>query len=418
MVNKTLSDKAKLMSELFEIDVDASLNSNTTSDMDRDSCHITPQNETFEERCKDAAVLMSQEPIPQELIHSELIPQETYDPTVPPIEEKLAEIARSISKEEWDKMPADLSSNLDHYLYGCPKEKEVNSIIEEQDINKNTKDNETEKKITDDIVKEEDKHSGTVSQDNPLNLSGKQLQIFKWIQDKYPRFSLSCNNPIYKTFYIFKLKALDVLLNRFPVLDLQSRRRELKSIKIDHFIGDDVPDPDLFRSKLDNCFRERIRLGELLVDAIEQEYSWQRHLELLQGKLYKDFDLRGAHKREGLNAEHIHDIEDYSIELKGFITMAKYIDGLLIAACDSLSRQLTCLQMRQPSVGKSEEFQKYKFQTETIKSEDPVLGDLDGIDEGEIIQAPKSSHSAVSLVNMGHVDPEDDLMSIGLKQRR
>jgi hypothetical protein len=33
-----------------------------------------------------------------------------------------AEIAESVPQEEWDKLPADLSGNLDHYLYGCPKE--------------------------------------------------------------------------------------------------------------------------------------------------------------------------------------------------------------------------------------------------------------------------------------------------------
>jgi hypothetical protein len=47
-----------------------------------------------------------------------------YDPTVPPIWETVVAIGASIPEEEWDKVPRDLSKNLDHYLYGAPKEEE------------------------------------------------------------------------------------------------------------------------------------------------------------------------------------------------------------------------------------------------------------------------------------------------------
>ncbi|MCI0562893.1 MAG: hypothetical protein MN733_30805 [Nitrososphaera sp.] len=38
-----------------------------------------------------------------------------------PIEDMLSEVAREIPVEEWEKLPADLSDNIDHYLYGWPK---------------------------------------------------------------------------------------------------------------------------------------------------------------------------------------------------------------------------------------------------------------------------------------------------------
>lgn len=47
-----------------------------------------------------------------------------YDPTVPPIWETVVAIGASVPEEEWDKVPRDLSKNLDHYLYGAPKEEE------------------------------------------------------------------------------------------------------------------------------------------------------------------------------------------------------------------------------------------------------------------------------------------------------
>jgi len=39
----------------------------------------------------------------------------------PPIEQIAAERASRIPDEEWDRLPADLIEQLDHYLYGVPK---------------------------------------------------------------------------------------------------------------------------------------------------------------------------------------------------------------------------------------------------------------------------------------------------------
>jgi hypothetical protein len=47
----------------------------------------------------------------------------SYDKTAKPIWEIAEEIAASVPDEEWDKLPRDLSKNLDHYLYGKPKER-------------------------------------------------------------------------------------------------------------------------------------------------------------------------------------------------------------------------------------------------------------------------------------------------------
>ncbi|MGO8788151.1 MAG: hypothetical protein ACLQVL_12325 [Terriglobia bacterium] len=43
-----------------------------------------------------------------------------YDPSAPAIEEVLADLARGVPEAEWDKLPSDLTDNLDHYLYGTP----------------------------------------------------------------------------------------------------------------------------------------------------------------------------------------------------------------------------------------------------------------------------------------------------------
>jgi len=39
----------------------------------------------------------------------------------PPIWEKIRTIFADVPKSEWKKVPKDLATNLDHYLYGFPK---------------------------------------------------------------------------------------------------------------------------------------------------------------------------------------------------------------------------------------------------------------------------------------------------------
>jgi hypothetical protein len=46
------------------------------------------------------------------------------DPNVPPFWERVIELGARVPKEVWEKVPKDLSKNLDHYLYGAPKEEE------------------------------------------------------------------------------------------------------------------------------------------------------------------------------------------------------------------------------------------------------------------------------------------------------
>jgi hypothetical protein len=46
---------------------------------------------------------------------------QNLDPNTPTIEDRLRAIVADVPKEEWDRLPADLSDNLDHYVYGTPK---------------------------------------------------------------------------------------------------------------------------------------------------------------------------------------------------------------------------------------------------------------------------------------------------------
>ena len=56
---------------------------------------------------------------PRPLRHFTVVP---YDAEAPPIEDVLAELAAEVPEEDWNRLPADLTDNLDHYLYGTPRE--------------------------------------------------------------------------------------------------------------------------------------------------------------------------------------------------------------------------------------------------------------------------------------------------------
>ncbi len=45
-------------------------------------------------------------------------------PSLPPFLQFVEDISAQVPTEEWAKLPSDLSQNLDHYLYGSPKDEE------------------------------------------------------------------------------------------------------------------------------------------------------------------------------------------------------------------------------------------------------------------------------------------------------
>lgn len=44
-----------------------------------------------------------------------------FDHSARPIEDVLEELAGGVPQSDWERLPHDLTDNLDHYLYGTPK---------------------------------------------------------------------------------------------------------------------------------------------------------------------------------------------------------------------------------------------------------------------------------------------------------
>jgi hypothetical protein len=57
-------------------------------------------------------------------IKEETIADLQQSPSLPSFLQFVDDISAQIPLEEWEKLPKDLSKNLDHYLYGAPKDEE------------------------------------------------------------------------------------------------------------------------------------------------------------------------------------------------------------------------------------------------------------------------------------------------------
>ncbi|MBD1842870.1 hypothetical protein H6F89_05475 [Cyanobacteria bacterium FACHB-63] len=57
-------------------------------------------------------------------IQEEPITESEETTSLPSFLQFIEEISAQVPKEEWEKLPKDLSKNVDHYLYGAPKNEE------------------------------------------------------------------------------------------------------------------------------------------------------------------------------------------------------------------------------------------------------------------------------------------------------
>jgi hypothetical protein len=102
----------------------------------------------------------------------------------------------------------------------------------------------------------------------------------------------------------------------------------------------------------------------------------------MNAKLWKDHEIKGAYKREGLSADHMWDVQKYYSDLQGFIDSATQLDNFIKASHDSLSRQLTCVIIRDKS-GLAHDAITEEMNDVVIQ--DSALDGLDTIEPGTVI---------------------------------
>lgn len=233
------------------------------------------------------------------------------------------------------------------------------------------------------VVPKED--SQMVSSDlNPLGLSGDNLRAYELIHQKYPQFQLH-DSHIFNEFYRFKVQALKIMLTRYGLLPLADMKKEIENIKLDKRLGPDLADPVVIGQRMDDSIAYRGRVASLLSKAQSQLPAWKKTFEWLNSKVQKDYELKGAHKRDGLALEHNADMKDYYSELQGFVDAATTIDSFLKSQHDSYSRQLSCVDIRE-KVGVAHEAVAHEIEEATQPASAPshnlvpTNSELDGLD--------------------------------------
>lgn len=348
------------MANLFEIDIDSSLEATDESSDYGSSGEKAVR--SFDECCNDIKTTMK-----------------------PDDAESLVK-ALKIEKKSAEVTPARITDKAAVEIKSPKSEPAFEDLIE------------TEEEIPGDITPVKEDVAPPVSApadiSNPLELTGDNLRIYNEIAQKYQQFMLYNGSRAYRDFYLHKFNCLKTALRRFRLLDLHSMMDELRDVKIDHYVDADIIHPDLIRIKLNEAYKSRVRVAFLLIEAFEQFYAWKRWLDMMKSKLWKDHGQKGAHNRDGLTVEHLYDIEQYVNDMEGFIEASKHIDNMLKAASESLSRQLTCLQLKE-----QHGLNKTDTPTSTSKQESIGLGsdDLDTIESGAVISAPKSSGTLHSI---------------------
>lgn len=223
---------------------------------------------------------------------------------------------------------------------------------------------------------------------NPLGLSGEDLQAYNEISIKYPQFTLFDGKQAYIDFYRYKLRALKSILTSFPILDFADMQKEVDSLEFKYQVSGYLPDPQVLGIKMGECQITRGRVVELLMRAQLQYPGWKKAYELMSAKLWKDHDLKGAHRRDGLTADHMSDINDYFTTLQGFIDSITTLDGFLKSTHDSLSRQIACVMIREKTGVEQDTISKEMksvLNESYTTSTDSTLDGLDTIEHGTVI---------------------------------
>ena len=139
------------------------------------------------------------------------------------------------------------------------------------------------------------------------------------------------------------IHVLKILLSEFPVLPFSDMREEVSAVNLNHHFGSDDLEPVRLSQKMGDVQTGKSRLVTILTKALDQFPSWKRNTEMLSSMLWKEHEVKGAHKRQAFELEHLFDMITYLDHLKGFIDSSTFVDGYLKSTGDMLSRQLTCL---------------------------------------------------------------------------
>lgn len=409
---------AKEMANLFDVDLESSLDVPSSNDYDTTAAD-EQSGQSFGKRVEDARATLEPEQDPE----TDIITQARDEAKESPPQKVMKQVEQETEPfpEEGDgdfsdeemEIPGDVLAEVDADIARYAAESEI--ILNENDPNPKEPKQPKQEEIPEALIPESASPANE-DDDNPLELSGEYLKAYNAIKKKYPHFVLYDGSRAFRGFYRFKVMVLSNILKEFPILDIDDMFSELSEINLRQFVNADEVTPDNVRVRIDDVYRQKVRLADVMMQCYHQFFVWERELEMLKSKLWKDHELKGSHRRDGLTLEHLFDLEQYYNRLKGFMEAAKTADLTLRAASDSLSRQLTCLQMKEqmnvPSHVNDSPAEPVNKVVATPKPRVQTRSQLEShaISEGSVITAPRAG-GAAHPVDFG-VDLSDDIAEL------
>ena len=177
-----------------------------------------------------------------------------------------------------------------------------------------------------------------MSNKNNSNNSSKEIDT---LDDSLRKSGFIIDSPsaMFENFYEMKKAALRRHIPDGNKLPINKWSQEMHDAYVDMRIN--LNDKDIIADKMQSIQQKRDRIVQIKSVINSQYFLWKRISPMLTGQLARVVYEKPAVKQDGVNYEHIRDVEEYYGELEGLFETSKDILNNLDAAYDNLSRQVT-----------------------------------------------------------------------------
>lgn len=146
-------------------------------------------------------------------------------------------------------------------------------------------------------------------------------------------------SPMFSKFYEMKRTTLQRHLPDGKRLPTDKWTQEMHDAYVSIRVS--LSDKDAIADRMQAIQQKRDRVVQIKSIINSQYFLWKRLIPMMHGQLARVVYEKPAAKQDGVNYEHMRDMEEYYNELEGLFETSKDILNNLDAAYDSLSRQVT-----------------------------------------------------------------------------
>lgn len=220
-----------------------------------------------------------------------------------------------------------------------PKES-GNDVFDSGTVDIDASDDEGTMKESQDDVKIEEKsiEIGSIEQEDRIDEDAEDINVIH-ADLVNSGFIVKAPTRTYESFYSIKRSTLRRHLKNGSRLPIPTWNQEMHDAFVDIKVS--FVDRPAIAQKMVEIQQKRDRIVQIKSVINSQYFFWKRLIPMMHGQLARVIYEKPAAKQEGVNYEHMRDMEEYFNELEGAYETSKDILNNLDAAYDNLSRQVT-----------------------------------------------------------------------------